>query len=466
LRRNSRWVLTMLGGLFGAGFLAPSVQFALQRWSEAHGYQLLLLKHTAPAMAKLADVSQTAAFVFAAGFVIGGALLLWIDHTLRRRTQDMGLILAGIGLATFAVGIGIYFFPLPMGAQSATNTPPSAVPPMRAGEPLVWSKTPILGSSKQADGTIYARTFGVVGKNVGREDVQLDDVYIVSGINGARVDLKVQIPDEGSFPAKETNPIPADAFIQLSSDEFNSSGGISELDFLRDWGAINFFAEYGGQKHRVIFDRATIAALFDAQRPKSVPPHVSRKAAPVTEAIVAVPPPAPAAEAAQGSAPSAADMRKRRRDLLRDYAEMINGPLVAAVRQGRQICDDWNALGGLSTQQFYDQVTAFKNATTEALVRFGDLRRKYQLEDADIPGLTDWNFDKIVETSDALMNELRPLFLLDIKEAREALINNGSFAAWYDAINDFDRWIAARRKLVADKIKDSDVAEAGSDGAK
>ena len=39
-----------------------------------------------------------------------------------------------------------------------------------------------------------------------------------------------------------------------------------------------------------------------------------------------------------------ADIRKRKRDLLRDYAEMINGQFVAVVRQGRTICDDWNAL--------------------------------------------------------------------------------------------------------------------------
>ena len=499
MRRNSRWILTILAGLFGAGFLSPLVQSWLQRWPEPHSHPLPLTYLT-PAISKLADMSQTADFVFVTGFFIGGALLLWVDHALRRRTRDMGLILAGIGLATFAVGLGIYFFPPPTGAQSATNTPPSAVPPTREADPLVWSKTPILGWNKQADGTLYARSFGVVGKNIGSEDVQLDEIYLVSGITGARIELKVQIPDEGMFPVKDTNPIPPDAFIQLSSDEFNSSGGISEPDFLKDWGAINFFAVYGGQKHRMIFDRATVAGLFDAQRPTLVPPHVSRKSAPVAQANAVVPPPEqtvqpaqatqpstppsapvrqanavvpppeqtvqPAQAAAPSTPPPVADIRKRKRDLLRDYAEMINGPFVAVVRQGRTICDDWNALGGLSTQQFYDRVTDFKVAMTEAFARLDDRRRKYQIEDAELMGPMDWTFDKIFETTDVLLSDLPPLFSLDDKSARAALLDNGLYIEWAVAIGDFDQWIATKRKIIADKARANDVAEVSGDGAK
>jgi hypothetical protein len=496
LRRNSRWILTILAGLSGAGFLSPLVQSWLQRWPEPHGYQLPLT-YVTPAISKLADMTQTADFVFVTGFFIGGALLLWVDHALRRRTRDMGLILAGIGLATFAVGLGIYFFSPLTGAQLAINTPPSAVPPTREADPLVWSKTPILGWNKQADGTLYARSFGVVGKNAGSEDVQLDEIYLVSGITGARIELKVQIPDEGMFPVKETNPIPPDAFIQLSSDEFNSSGGISEPDFLKDWGAINFFAVYGGQKHRMIFDRATIAGLFDAQRPTIVPPHVSRKSAPVTQANAVLPPPEqtvqpaqaaqpstppsgpvtqpnavvpppeqtvqPAQATAPSTPPSVADIRKRKRDLLRDYAEMINGPFVAVVRQGRAICDDWNALGGLNTQQFYDRVTDFKVAMTEAFAQLDDRRRKYQMEDAELMGPMDWTFDKIFETTDVLLSDLPPLFSLDDKSARAALLDNGLYIEWAVAIGDFDQWIATKRKIIADKARANGFAEASGD---
>ena len=352
------------------------------------------------------------------------------------------------------------------------------------------------GMEKQADGTLYARSFGVVGK-IPSEDVQLTRSICLRHYRCA-IELKVQIPDEGMFPVKETNPIPPDAFIQLSSDEFNSSGGISEPDFLKDWGAINFFAVYGGQKHRMIFDRATVAALFDAQRPTLVPPHVSRKSAPVTQANAVVPPPEQTVQPAQAtqpspppsgpvtqanavapppeqtvqpaqatapSPPSVADIRKRKRDLLRDYAETINGPFVAVVRQGRTICDDWNALGGLNTQQFYDRVTDFKVAMTEAFAQLDDRRRKYQIEDAELMGPMDWTFDKIFETTDVLLSDLPPLFSLDDKSARAALLDNGLYIEWAVAIGDFDQWIATKRKIIADKMRANDFAEA-SGGAK
>jgi hypothetical protein len=158
-----------------------------------------------------------------------------------------------------------------------------------------------------------------------------------------------------------------------------------------------------------------------------------------------------------------ADIRKRKRDLLRDYAEMINGPFVAVVRQGRAICDDWNALGGLNTQQFYDRVTDFKVAMTEAFAQLDDRRRKYQMEDAELMGPMDWTFDKIFETTDVLLSDLPPLFSLDDKSARAALLDNGLYIEWAVAIGDFDQWIATKRKIIGDKARANGFAEASGD---
>lgn len=453
MQRIPRGVASILAATFAVGYLAPRLQSSLERWLEAHGHTFLLFAYTEPAMAKLAAITQMAAFVFTAGFVIGGALLLWIEYALRRRTQEMGLILVGIGLGTFVVGIGIYLFPARTAVRSATAS--STAPELRAEEPLVWSRTPILGSTKDADGTIYAHTFGIVGKNIGAEDVQLDDVYIVSDITGARVDLKVQVPNEGTLPARETNPIPPDAFIQLSSNEFNPTAGIPEKDFLKDWGEINFIAEYGGQKHQTTFGRTTIDALFDSQRPNFVPPQVSRKSAPVTVAAAAIP---PAEQVAQRSAPIlATENLKRKRDLLQAYLEAIDGPVTSAVQQGRSICDDWNALGGSTTQQFYVHVVVFSTDMTAAFARIDDLRRKYHVEDASLAGLPDWTFDKILDKTNELTKELPQLFPLDDKNAREVLLNNGSFVEWAAAIDDLERWIATTRTVIADKLKAYDA---------
>jgi hypothetical protein len=459
LRRIPRGVTSILAGLLAAAYVAPLVHFSLQGWLEAQGLTLTAFRYTEPAMSELSEITQTAAFVFTAGFFIGAALLLWIEYALRRRTQEMGLILVGIGLGTFVVGIGIYLFPTTSAFQSATGLPSSGQQP-RSDEPLVWSRTPILGSTKDADGTIYAHTIGIVGKNIGTEDVQLDDIYVVSDITGARVDLKVQIPNEGTIPARETNPIPPDAFIQLSSDEFNPTGGVSEKDFLRDWGAISFVAEYGGQKHQTSFNHATIEALFDAQRPNFVPPQVSRKPPPAVAAVAGVP---PTEQMVQSAPPLSGDSLKRKRDLLHAYAEAIDGPVAAAVQQGRTISDDWNALGGLTTQQFYVQLVVFNTDMTATFARIDDLRRRYQVEDATLAGLSDWTFDKILDKTAALTTELPPLFSQDDKSARETLLDNGSFVEWAAAIDDLERWTATTRKLVADKIKVYDsVADSGA----
>jgi hypothetical protein len=275
--RTARQVLAAFALCFGTALVVPLVHSYLRLWAETRGYDVAVFEQVDPAVARLAAASETTTFLFVTGFLIGGALLVWLDYGLRQRTQKMGLILASVGLAVFVVGIGIFLFPRPSSLAIAKATPaaPKAVP---AREPLAWSKTPILAWSQQADGTIYAHALGFVGKNVGAEDVQLDNIYIVSRVSGTRMDLKVEIPNEESVAAQDTNPIPPDAYIQLSSDEFNPSVGISEAEFLRDWGTIDLIVEYDGKRHQLTFDQTTIVSLFDAQRPKPTPPIVTRKA--------------------------------------------------------------------------------------------------------------------------------------------------------------------------------------------
>jgi len=463
--RVPRWVPTIFAGLFATIFLLPLISSHVRQWAETHGHTLLLNAATR-VMSGLGDASQATAFVFITGFFIGAALLLWIDYALRRRTygggaQDMGLILAGIGLTTFVIGLGIYFFPPPTPVQSATKTPSPAPPPSLEKEDLAWSKTPILGWSKQPDGVIYARTFGVVGTNIGAEEIQLDDIYIVSGITGARIDLKVQVANDGLFAAKDTNPIPPDAYIQLSSDELGPSGGIPERDFLTDWATIDFVAEYGGRQHRTTFDRATIIAMFETRRPQFEPPHVSRKFAPAPQAALSSPPQASAPTLAPSAPP--ADAAWRKRDLLQGFAEELDGPVMAAAQQGRKICDDWNALGGLTTRQLSDEVTGFGKATIAAFTQLGELQRKAQLDDPSLA--TGWAFDDIMEKTAKLLNDLTPVFFLDDKSARQTILDKGSFVAWAASIRDFDRWIGTKRQLIADKMKESEMVQGDARGA-
>jgi hypothetical protein len=156
-----------------------------------------------------------------------------------------------------------------------------ASPPELEGSPLGWQKSPYLGWQKQNDGSIQARTIGIQGKNIGEEEVQLTDAYIVSGITGRRLNLNIfgRNPNgTGSMTApKDTHPIPPNANMQLSTEELNGTAGIQENDFLKEWGTIYFTTEYNGEKHRITYDRKIMEALFEKEKPKPAEPHVARR---------------------------------------------------------------------------------------------------------------------------------------------------------------------------------------------
>ncbi len=197
------------------------------------------------------------------------------------RVIAIGLIIVVLGVIAIVVGLVQQNTTPPVVAGTFFNTGPGTDPP-REGSPLGWAKRPSLGWQKQSDGSIQVRTFGVDGKNIGNEEVQLNDVYIISGVTGKRVDMKVEAAQDRNAimaPAKDTNPIPPGAIIRTRTGELNGTQGITEQDFLRDWGTIYFMAEYDGQKRRIIFDRATIDSLFEEQRPKPIPPHITLKSA-------------------------------------------------------------------------------------------------------------------------------------------------------------------------------------------
>jgi hypothetical protein len=296
--RMPRSLVAFFAALFAAGFLIPILRAHLEQWAQTHGRDLSVLEPAVPTLDRLADITQTTAFMFITGFFVGGALLIWIDYALRRRRQKMGLILASIGLATFVIGVGIYLFPEPSRLQAAAIVPPKippAPPPPKEPErdPLAWSRTPILGWSRDSDGTLIARTIGFAGKNIGREDVQLEAIYVVSAVTNERMELKVQVGDDAAIAASETNPIPPDAFLQLSTAVLNYGSGIAEAEFLRDWGTLNFIVEYDGKKHVMTFERPTFDALFDAHRARPEAPHVTRKQDRLMSVAPAATPPPP-----------------------------------------------------------------------------------------------------------------------------------------------------------------------------
>jgi hypothetical protein len=158
--------------------------------------------------------------------VVSGLLFLWpllyrenraslLRHNpltrIRQTVEPQHLIIVGvIGAALFGVvaASGIVWQQI-RGPLFGTNALLWSVapPPDREGAPLAWNKMPALGLQRQSTGSIQIRSIGIIGQNIGSEEVQLNDAYIVSGVTGIRIDLKIAA-DSRLVPLQEVNPIP------------------------------------------------------------------------------------------------------------------------------------------------------------------------------------------------------------------------------------------------------------------
>jgi hypothetical protein len=180
----------------------------------------------------------------------------------------------GLAAATLVIyhWIQIRFFRPPAATHASNNLQRPLI---------VWAQHPVIQWSRTMDGNVYVRSVGVTGRNAGKDLIQLEDAYLLSGITGARLDMKVVVPN-GRVSPKETNPIPPMAPISVVTDEFRIDPGkypshMPENDFMRDWGALQFISEYEGKKHMTAFPQEQIKAQLDAAHFKPLKPHVTKR---------------------------------------------------------------------------------------------------------------------------------------------------------------------------------------------
>lgn len=190
-----------------------------------------------------------------------------------KRVEPIHVIIIGLVIAIGGVVWSNYRRPSQRPAASNRGSRPNvqylieAVSSKLEGSPLAWSAAPMFRWLPRADGGIDVLGIAIEGKNVGNELIQLKDVYLISGITGDRISMKIQATSLDGRTlsmnlAKDTHPIPKDAPINVSTDNLNGTDGIPENDFLKDWATFDFVAEYGGTEHRKTYDRKTISAQF------------------------------------------------------------------------------------------------------------------------------------------------------------------------------------------------------------
>ena len=94
IRAAIRLVITTAAiTIFVGGVGEGLVQSNVQKWAEANGYDQYLVRYAGPVMDRFAEITQSSWFFAATWFLIGGALLLWVDYALRQRTRKMAVAL-------------------------------------------------------------------------------------------------------------------------------------------------------------------------------------------------------------------------------------------------------------------------------------------------------------------------------------------------------------------------------------
>jgi hypothetical protein len=118
-------------------------------------------------------------------------------------------------------------------------------------EPWAWSAFAAGGVA--ADAQYYYTRLGMIGTNVGKQEITLDDAYFSSGITGAQVHLKVQMPTE-AVSIKDISPVSPSVNVGLFM-ELNPPSGLSAVDLLKRWGPFSFVVSYNGRIEKIDFTR-------------------------------------------------------------------------------------------------------------------------------------------------------------------------------------------------------------------
>jgi hypothetical protein len=149
------------------------------------------------------------------------------------------------------------------------------------GRPLgfLWNSAYLeIQAQPQSDGSsaITISTYMVSGKNLGPEEITLTDAYIVSAIDSAKLDFKINATPGGMIDIKDASPIPASAGFQLQANFRLNNQAVPENEFLKQWSSFYVVIEANGEKIRHFIDRTIIHRQLDVNHPELFP-HVTKR---------------------------------------------------------------------------------------------------------------------------------------------------------------------------------------------
>jgi len=148
------------------------------------------------------------------------------------------------------------------------------------GRPIgvAWSTARLLTSATQNGLRIHG--FELQAKNLGPGLPNLKEAYLISGIDGARLELEVGDNSNGMVKPSDTAPVPVGAefasYGLFDKSDNGVTGGLSEADFNRRWALFRFIIKYDNKTIEHDFNRAWTSAALSAGYP-ALGPHLSKK---------------------------------------------------------------------------------------------------------------------------------------------------------------------------------------------
>jgi hypothetical protein len=139
------------------------------------------------------------------------------------------------------------------------------------GSPLgiMWN-SPTLSVSGQPP-QILAFTF--MGKNLGEQEISIQNAFIISGITGESLALGVSTPPDPPIPISDAGPVPKKAWAQFTAS-FGS--GLTVPKFLEKWQNFSVVITYNNTKIRHDINSETVMQMLTVIAPGSEP-HIVRR---------------------------------------------------------------------------------------------------------------------------------------------------------------------------------------------
>lgn len=178
----------------------------------------------------------------------------------------LALMVATLGLFLFAKWKRAKAIPQERRAEITEDSSPRQI---QNDPKIIWNDH--LGHTYMSHGsTIHTHEIRITGVN-GDKDVELRDLFIVSGATGEKLRLTVGTRDGGWIEAESANLVPPKAVVTLKA-EFNPPTGLPAHEFVEKWSSIRFYENGTLSK---VFDEGTVRAMYASFRPYPIGPSVT-----------------------------------------------------------------------------------------------------------------------------------------------------------------------------------------------